>query len=190
MPCSKALWKYKLFKKRVITSLFVQSDRTWQPSCSLCFRELQPSATPLAALCPGVGRCARQWQLTGTNPSAPGLPGTWTQKGSVSWKRNLPREDETLTILLEKPLTAFLQRAGGVCKVRYSRWCCSPYSSSGQGNATLQQACFLPGSRGSVPSYSASDSSPTVLPCCTALQCIAFPARRHCCITVQSSSKM
>lgn len=59
----------------------------------LCFRELQTFATALAAPCPWVFRCARQWQLTGTNSFAPGLPGMWTQKGSVSWKRNLPRKE-------------------------------------------------------------------------------------------------
>lgn len=58
------------------------------------------------------------------------------------------------------------------------------------GNAMLQWARLLPGSRGSIPSYSAPDSAPTALPRCIALHYIAFPARRHCCITVRSSSKM
>lgn len=52
MPCTKALWKYKLFLyiykkylcKQVITSLFAQSDQTQQLSCSLSLALWQPYA--------------------------------------------------------------------------------------------------------------------------------------------------
>lgn len=147
---------------------------------------------PFGSLCPGALRCARQRQPTGTNSSAPRLPGMRTQKGSESWKWHLPKRRKKLSLFcLENPLVALLgEPSRAVCEVRYCRPCCSPYSSSGQGNATLQRARLLPGSHGSIPSYSASDSSPTAPPRCIALHYIALPARRHCCITVQPSSKM
>lgn len=142
MPCSKALWKYKLFffffLKSLLPCLSSQVRDSSFPAA--CIVESSLFAKPLATLCPWVLGCGRQWQLTGTNSFAPGVPGMQTQKGSITLKRNhqtskkrrSPRGERNSRYFALKSLLvpSSTELARSVCKMCCWRPCCSPYSSS------------------------------------------------------------
>lgn len=180
MPSTKPLWKHKHKKKKKKGTFFlvhpIRSDpETQQPTLE--------SSCPLPSRSPRVLLCGRQWQLTGTNSCAPGLPGTWAHRALWAAREISPEKKGALATLPGKG-SREQSRAG-----RGSAAAAALSCRAGQCHAAGAQPP-LPAPRGSIPSCSASDSSPTALARGIALHYIAFPARRHCCITVQSSSNM
>lgn len=171
-------------KTRVITSLFPNRLR---PSSFPAASESSSLPLPLWRPVPWSTQVCQATTADSYQLICPRA--TWHVNSEGLWEleEKSPERRKKLSLFcLENPLVALLRVPScAVCEVRYCRSRCSPYRSS-----TLRRARSLPGSRGSIPSYSASDSSPTAPPRCIALHYIALPARRHCCITVQSSSKM
>lgn len=165
MPCTKAFWKHK---QKQSTNKQTKNSRN-------------PVAQSGENLVPWVLLRGKWWQLMGTNLFA------WhvNSQGLCVLEEKSPKRRKKLWLFcLEKAVLesrAVLRAAG--------RPALQPLSSWGR-ECHAAASSLLPGSHGSIPSYSASDSSPTALPRGIALHYIAFPARRHCCITVQSSSKM
>lgn len=169
MPCTKAFWKHK---QKQSTNKQTKNSRD---PVAQSGENLVPWSIPA-------------WQVMTADGYKLICPRTaWhvNSQGLCVLEEKSPKRRKKLWLFcLEKaPLEsrAMLRVAG--------RPALQPLSSWGR-ECHAAASPLLPGSHGSIPSYSASDSSPTALPRGITLHYIAFPARRHCCITVQSSSKM
>lgn len=89
---------------------------------------------PFGSLVPWSTQVCQAMTADRYKPICPRAAWHMNSEGLCELEEKSPKRRKKLSLFrLEKPLTAFLQRAAGVCQVRCSRWCCSPYSSSGQG---------------------------------------------------------